>query len=124
MKKIFTVVCLSLLVSACSTTTNVKIPQGSKLYINGSSTPVAVQENGDVKMRPFSWSSIAGAPYRVEQNDKVVNEGKLATRFRPASIFWPPLALIYWPAGFAQGEYDLTKPAPSVVAQPDKSAKN
>lgn len=120
MKKIFAIVCLSLLVSACSTTTNVKLPQGSKLYLNDSATPATVQEDGEVKTRPFFWSAIAGVPYRVVKDDKVVSEGKLAARFRPASIFFPPMALIYWPAGFAEEEYDLTK----ATAKPDSTAKN
>jgi hypothetical protein len=109
MKKIIAAICLSLLVSACSTTSSIKVPPGAKLYINGNPEPVAVAENGQVTTRPFFWTAIAGIPYRVEQNDKVINQGKLRARFRPTSIFWPPYGAIYWPVGFALSEYDLTK---------------
>jgi hypothetical protein len=122
MKKIFLAVCLTLLVSACSTTSTIKVPQGSKLYINGNPEPVAIQENGEVTTRPFFWTAIAGIPFRLEQDDKVINQGKLRAKFRPASIFWPPYGAIYWPVGFALSEYDLTRtaqaPEPQQTANP------
>jgi hypothetical protein len=109
MKKLFLVICLPLVIAACSTTTKVTIPQGAKLYVNEEKEPVVIKENGEVTTRPFFWSAIAGIPFRLELNEKTINQGKLEARFRPASIFWPPYAIIYWPVGFAQSEYDLTK---------------
>lgn len=119
MKKIFLAVCLSLLVSACSTTSTIKVPSGSKLYINGNPEPVAIKDNGEVTTRPFFWTAIAGIPFRLEQDDKVINKGKLRAKFRPVSIFWPPYGAIYWPVGFALAEYDLTK---STQPEPVKTA--
>lgn len=111
MKKILLAVCLSLLVSACSTTSTIKVPSGSKLYINGNPEPVAIKDNGEVTTRPFFWTAIAGIPYRLEQNEKVISQGKLRAKFRPVSIFWPPYGAIYWPVGFALAEYDLSNAA-------------
>lgn len=117
MKKIFVAICLTLLVSACSTTSTIKVPSGSKLYINGNKEPVAIKDNGEVTTRPFFWTAIAGIPYRLEQDEKVINQGRLRARFRPVSIFWPPYGAIYWPVGFAESEYDLTKPAQTPPVQ-------
>jgi hypothetical protein len=111
MKKILLAVCLSVLVSACTTTSNIKVPSGSKLYIYSDPEPVAIKDNGEVTTRPFFWTAIAGIPYRLEQNDKVIKQGKLRAKFRPVSIFWPPYGAIYWPVGFALPEYDLTNSA-------------
>jgi hypothetical protein len=108
MNNILLAVCLSVLVSACSTTSTIKVPGDSKLYINGNPEPVAIKDNGEVTTRPFFWTAIAGIPYRLEQNEKVIKQGKLRAKFRPVSIFWPPYGAIYWPVGFAQPEYDLT----------------
>jgi hypothetical protein len=109
MKKLFAAICLPLLIVACSTTTKVIIPQDSKLYVNNDKEPVVVKADGEVTTRPFFWTAIAGVPFRLEQNNKIINQGKLKARFRPVSIFWPPYGIIYWPVGFALSEYDLTK---------------
>lgn len=68
--------------------------------------------SGTWTTRPFFWTASAGVPYRVEKDGKVVDEGKLSARFRAASIFWPPFALIYWPMGFRFDRYDLKNPDP------------
>ena len=50
----------------------------------------------------------AGIPYSLQKDGKVVKEGKLRTKFRTVSIFWPPFAAIYWPMGFNPDiTYDL-----------------
>jgi hypothetical protein len=121
MKKTLLAVCLSVLVSACSTTSTIKIPGDSKLYFSGRPDPVVIKDDGEVTTRPFFWTSIAGIPYRLEQNDKVIKQGRLRAKFRPVSIFWPPYGAIYWPVGFAQPEYDLTNSAQeSGVPEPTK----
>ena len=97
------------LVTGCSTTARFKIPEGTELYLANRAQPVTIGENGIVRTRPYFWSSIAGIHYRLEKDHKVVQEGHVAARFRPVSIFWPPYALIYWPVGFNRhASYDLT----------------
>jgi hypothetical protein len=113
MKNLFAAICLPLLIVACSTTTKVTIPQDSKLYVNDGKEPVVVKTDGEVTTRPFFWTAMAGIPFRLEQNEKTIKQGKLQARFRPVSIFWPPYALIYWPVGFARDEYDLTTDTPT-----------
>lgn len=67
--------------------------------------------SGNWKTSPFFWSETGGIPYRLtDKNGKVVREGKLKSHFRVASIFWPPAAIIYWPMGFHEHSFDLTKP--------------
>ncbi len=110
-----------MLVSACTTTSVIKVPAGSKLYIHERPEPVAVQEDGTVTTRPFFWTAIAGIHYRVEKDDKVIKKGKLRAKFRPASIFWPPYGMIYWPVGFALPEYDLTSTEQESAAQVKQS---
>ncbi|MGZ5602355.1 MAG: hypothetical protein ACXWFX_17320, partial [Methylobacter sp.] len=68
---------------------------------------------GKVTTKPFFWTAAGippegGIPYRLEKGGKVVKEGKLRTKFRTVSIFWPPFAAIYWPMGFNPDiTYDL-----------------
>ena len=67
--------------------------------------PVDIGANGRVVTKPFFWTAAgvpphAGIPYRLEQDGKVIDEGRLRAKFRVASIFWPPFAAIYWPMGF------------------------
>ncbi len=92
----------------CSTTAHFTIPQGTTLTVY--QRPVELDEDGSWKTRPFFWSAAGGAPYLLMKDGQVVDEGKLATRFRVVSIFWPPAALIYWPMGFRSEHYDLTNP--------------
>jgi len=38
----------------------------------------------------------------------MIKDGKLCSKFRVVSIFWPPFALIYWPLGYHSDiTYDL-----------------
>ena len=79
--------------------------------------PSSLIENGVATSRPFYWTAIAGIRYRLEKDNKVIQKGKLRARFRPASIFWPPYGIIYWPVGFAYEKYDLTDTELAPVAK-------
>ncbi len=47
-------------------------------------------------------------PYEIEKDGEIISEGKMRAKFRPASIFWPPFAILYWPIGFQLDCNDLT----------------
>jgi hypothetical protein len=104
---------LLILVTGCTTTGTFKVPQGSELYIYKREQPVDVAADGKVTTKPYFWTAAGtppngGVPYRLEKGGKVVKEGKLRAKFRVASIFWPPGALIYWPMGLNPNiTYDL-----------------
>lgn len=107
----------ALIVSGCSTATWVKLPDDSALIVN--ERPV-LHNQGLVKTRPFSWGAAGGVPYRLEDKQShVIQNGRLKTRFRVASIFWPPVGIAYWPMGFSQRCYDLTGPAPQTCTYQD-----
>jgi hypothetical protein len=112
MKKFFIVLIL-MVMAGCTTTGHFRVPEGSNLYIYKRPQPVDVGANGEVTTKPFFWTAAGippggGIPYRLEQNGQPPKEGKLRTKFRPVSIFWPPAALIYWPMGFNPDiTYDL-----------------
>ena len=104
-KSVLLLVCMAI-TAGCSTTGTFVVPEGSSLYINNRA--VAVEESGKVSTRPYFWSSIGGVPYRLEKEGQTLKEGRLRAKFRPVSIFWPPYALIYWPAGLNPDiTYDL-----------------
>ena len=109
MKPIIKLIQLSicaLIISACSTTGYVVIPEGSDLYIN--KRPASVQKDGKVTTKPYFWDSVEGVPYRIEKNNETIKEGTLDTKFRATSIFWPPYAIIYRPLGLdSKLTYDL-----------------
>jgi len=105
---------LSIMVSGCSTSARFVIPQDSKLIVYNREI---AQTTEPVTMRPFFWNTAAGVNYRLYQNGNIIKEGKLRTRFRPVSIFWPPYALIYWPMGFGGDCYDLTKASDQTVVE-------
>lgn len=93
-----------LFTTACSTTAYFKTPPDSKLTVYERPVP-----SGTVKTAPFFWTSTTGVPYKLEDKDgKVIRQGKVKSKFRVVSIFWPPFAVIYWPMGFARDSYDLT----------------
>lgn len=103
-------------ISGCSTTGSFKVPENSKLYIYERPEPVKVEADGKVTTKPFFWTAAGGIPYRLEKDGQVVNEGKLRSKFRVVSIFWPPAAIIYWPIGFRpEVTYDLINPEAPVV---------
>ena len=101
------------IVSGCTTTGYFKIPKGSDLYIYDRPAPVLVQPNGQVTTKPFFWTAAGipphgGIPYRLEKNGETIKKGKLRAKFRVVSIFWPPMAPIYWPMGMNPNlTYDL-----------------
>jgi hypothetical protein len=108
-----------LCITGCSTTGTFKVPENSQLYIYERPEPVKVGADGKVTTKPFFWKAAGGISYRLEKDGKVVNQGKLRSKFRPVSIFWPPIALLYWPIGFRNDvTYDLITPqAPAVQVQ-------
>ena len=111
MKSFVYLTILALLISGCSTGTYVKLPDNTELIIErGNQVP---REEGYIVSRPMSWGSAAGIPYRLERDGEIVDQGKMRAKFRPASIFWPPFAIFYWPMGFRQKCYDLTSEYPS-----------
>ena len=111
--KILYIVFISLIMAGCSTTGHFKVPEGSSLYVYKRPQPVEIKTNGEVTTKPFFWTAAgvppeSGIPYRLEKNGRNIKEGKLRTKFRVESIFWPPFALIYWPMGFNSDiTYDL-----------------
>ena len=85
-----------LLVSACSTQGRFVVPPGSTLYLGGRSEPVKVQTDGRVNVHAFGWDAMGvppakGIPYRLEQDGKTVQEGRLRTVLRVQSFFLPPI---------------------------------
>ncbi|MGY4531137.1 hypothetical protein ACVW0Y_000240 [Pseudomonas sp. TE3786] len=108
---------LAALVSGCSTSTYFKLPEHSKVEIYKRETTYS---EGLVKTRPFAWSAAGGIPYKLtDDSGTVLQEGKLRSRFRVASIFWPPFAIIYWPMGYGQRCYDLTGATPLTCTEQD-----
>lgn len=113
MKKIIALVAFALFITGCTTTGHFKVPEGSQLYIYKRPTPVDIGPDGTVTTRPFFWSAMGyppggGIPYRLEKDGQTVKEGRLRAKFRVVSIFWPPMAVIYWPTGFNNKiTYDL-----------------
>jgi hypothetical protein len=101
----------ALALAACTTTAQFQLPPQTSVRFDNRPQ---LYPAGAVETRPYFWNSTSGIRYQLEQDGKVVGEGRVQAKFRPASIFWPPYALIYWPMGFAQSCYDLTgdKPAP------------
>ncbi len=112
-RKIGLALALLALATGCTTTGTFKVPPGTDLYVYKRPEPVDVKADGKVTTKPFFWTAAGvppegGIPYRLEKEGKVVKEGKLRTKFRTASIFWPPAAAIYWPMGFNEDiTYDL-----------------
>jgi hypothetical protein len=91
------------LLSGCSTSTKVVIPDETELYISGD--PVVIEEDDTVSTTPYFWTSAGDSPgggisFELKKGDEVVQRGHFVSEFRPVSIFWPPLAFLYWPMGF------------------------
>ena len=85
-----------LLVSACSTQGRFVVPTGSTLYLGGRAEPVKIESDGRVDVHAFGWDAMGvppakGIPYRLEQNGKTVQEGRLRTVLRVQSLFLPPI---------------------------------
>ncbi|MEQ1527897.1 MAG: hypothetical protein ABL925_01170 [Methylococcales bacterium] len=113
MKKLGLALAVLIMVTGCTTTGTFKVPAGSELYIYKRPQAVDIKADGKVTTKPYFWTAAGippdgGVPYRLEQGGKVIKEGKLRTKFRVVSIFWPPAALIYWPMGLNPNiTYDL-----------------
>lgn len=85
-----------LLVSACSTQGHFVVPADSTLYLGGRPEPVKVQSDGRVNVHAFGWDAMGvppakGIPYRLEQDGKTLQEGRLRTVLRVQSLFLPPV---------------------------------
>ncbi|MBD9483211.1 hypothetical protein IB229_09525 [Pseudomonas sp. PDM14] len=108
---------LTLAITGCSTGAWFKLPENSTLIVN--ERPVKYNQ-GLVKSRPFSWGAAGGIPYRLQDAEaNTIQSGRLKSRFRVPSIFWPPVAIAYWPMGFGQRCYDLTGDAPQTCTYQD-----
>lgn len=106
MKKLLVLASTVLFVSGCSITTYVKLPEDSVLKIKrGQEIPYT---EGKVTRTPLSWSSAGGIPYKLEKDGEIIQEGRMSSKFRVVSIFWPPVAAVYWPMGFRYPCYDFT----------------
>lgn len=101
---------LILAITGCSTKAFFKLPEHSTVSINERSEQ---HSQGLVKVRPFFWNRSSGVPYKLTSaTGETLSEGRLRTRFRVVSIFWPPYSIIYWPMGFRESCYDLTGVTP------------
>lgn len=110
LKRAASMIALAMVVSGCSTRAYFKLPENTKVAVYQRDQ---LHPQGLVKTRPFFWSAAGGIPYKLSDTQgAVVQQGKLHARFRVASIFWPPFAIIYWPMGFGQRCYDLTGAEP------------
>lgn len=94
------------LISGCHTSTQFLLPIATDIIIKDERFSAAKDGYVDVTVRPFFWT---GIHYVLVKGDDVVQEGKLESHFRIASLFWPPYAIIYWPKGFSNDCYDMTK---------------
>lgn len=104
-------VALLVMSAGCSTHGTFRIPPGTDLEIY--QRRVNIEPNGQVETRPFFWTAagippLGGVEYRLLKDGRVIKAGRLRTKFRVASIFWPPFAAIYWPMGLNPDiTYDL-----------------
>ena len=102
---------LALGLTSCSTSGKFIIPEGTQLEVY--QRPVELAPDGTVTMKPFFWTAMGmppsgGIEYRLLKDGHVVQEGRLRTKLRVVSFFWPPFAIIYWPMGFNPNiTYDL-----------------
>jgi hypothetical protein len=104
-------------VAGCTTTAHFKVPENTTLYLE--ERPAGIGADGTVTTRPYFWTSAPGIHYRLEKDGATVQRGRIPSRFRPVSIFWPPYALIYWPFGFLDNTtYDLVKGTNAIVYPP------
>lgn len=119
MRKMWRIGCmavLTVLAAGCTTRAYVKLPADSVVSLHERS---ASWDSGRVVSRPFFWTAAGGVKYEVKKDGRVTQHGRLPTRFRPASIFWPPYAIIYWPMGLRSSCYDFT-----VAAEPQTCTKD
>lgn len=108
----FTLSLLVFVLVSCSTTTSFVVPKDTELYVYDQK--ISESNYSNYNRRPLTWGTAGGVKYRLVKDGKTVEEGTLKTKFRVVSIFWPPVALAYWPMGFASANYDFTKENPMV----------
>ena len=106
-KRLSLTLLLAVIVSGCSTAAKFKIPSDATLFLENEKVSLV---DGEYERAPFSWGATGGIPYRIEVDGRVLHEGRIRAKFRFVSIFWPPLAVIYWPMGFDKTGYDFTRP--------------
>jgi hypothetical protein len=106
MKMVALFLCVVWVLTGCGTSTKFVLPEGTRIYLPAKDKTFSP---GKAKARPFSWGSAGGIQYSLLKEGKTVKEGELTSNFRVISIFWPPLAILYWPMGF-KSCYDLTGP--------------
>jgi hypothetical protein len=107
---------LVVLFSGCETSTQFLLPHDTDIVIKDEKFSAEQDGYADVTVRPFFWTGIG---YQLVRGDKIVQEGKLDSHFRFASLLWPPYAIFYWPKGFSNDCYDMTQ---KVVVDEDYSA--
>lgn len=105
---------LGLFLIGCTTTGNFRLPENTELYVHERPEPLNVAADGTVTTTPFFWTAIGtpeeggGIKYRLERDGETIKRGRLRTKIRVVSFFWPPGAVIYWPLGFNPDiTYDL-----------------
>lgn len=103
-KKLIFLVALLGMLAGCAAPDSFKVPPGTDLYVFNRTHPVVLDQDRVVTPRSFFWVTAdmplhGGIPYRLEKTGQTIKEGRLITRFRWQSIFWPPLSFIYWPIG-------------------------
>ena len=103
----------------CSTVGRFNVPKGHDLYVYDQKVPKS--QFNYYKRRPLTWGTAAGVRYMLKKDGKVVEKGTLKTQFRVVSIFWPPVALAYWPMGFSRQTYDFTEE--NLLVRPTKPRK-
>ncbi len=105
----------------CTTSGQFRVPPNTKLVVTDREATIGA--DGKWETSPFFWKETGGARYRLyDGSGKILRSGKLKTRFRAVSIFWPPGGIIYWPMGFyKEGVFDLTKPADGFLVKDDPS---
>ena len=116
----FALIIAIVFLAGCHTSTSFMLPPNTALMINDERISLDSKDEAGrpkLEVRPFFWTSIMGIKYTLIQDDKIIKEDKLPSKFRIASIFWPPFAFayIYWPVGFRFDCYDLTNPKKEFV---------
>jgi len=95
-----------LVVTGCQTSTRLLLPPKTDILLKGERFQGNQDGYAEVTTTPYFWTGIS---YELVQGDKVVQQGKMPSRFRFVSLLWPPYAILYWPKGFSYNCYDLTK---------------
>ncbi len=100
-------------VVGCSTSGTFIVPEGSELYLGGREKPVNIGTDGEVRTHGFGWGHIGvpperGVAYKLEKDGEVIQEGRLRSKFRAASIFIPIYGILACPVGLNPDiTYDL-----------------